>query len=268
MVEILSGIIPHENDAQIKNKLGSLLTRTDLLFGLGLIPDPAGTTLSFVDKGGVEQTVAMEPIPMSGRPAWLLDLSPTEDAPLYRQRSGEHYWFHYLEESGTLYVKYNACRNMPDRPFSVFTQEVFGFLDSHDVRRMAIDLRQNGGGNSAIFAPFLAKIKKRASINRKGHLYVLIGRRTFSSAVLNALHLKNQTAAIFAGEPTGGKPNHFGEIKVFQLPNSKLPIQYSTKYFTISKEDTPSLRPDIPVKVNCRDYLSKTDPVLEAVIAR
>lgn len=268
VVEILSGIIPHENDAQIKNKLGSLLTRTDLLFGLGLIPDPAGATLSFLDKGGVEQTVAMEPVPMSGRPAWLLDLSPTEDAPLYRQKAGEYYWFHYLEESGILYVKYNACRNMPDRPFPEFTREVFGFLDTHDVRRLVIDLRQNGGGNSGIFAPFLAEIKKRESLNKEGRLYVLIGRRTFSSAGLNALELKNQTAALFAGEPTGGKPNHFGEIKYFQLPHSKIPVQYSTKYFTSATEDGPSLMPDIPVKVNFRDYLNNTDPVLEAVIAR
>jgi hypothetical protein len=268
VIEALSQVIPHENDAQIKNKLPSLLTRTDLLFGLGLLSDTSGTDLSFLDREGVEKTIKMEPISMSVRPAWLADLNKTEDAPLYRQRAGEFYWHHFLEESGTLFVKYNSCRNIPGRPFSEFTKEVFEFLDNHDTQRLIIDLRHNGGGNSAIFSPFIGEIKKRDSINQKGRLFVLIGRRTFSSAVLNALELQNQTEAIFAGEPTGGKPNHFGEIKYFELPHSKLPVQYSTKYFTIAAKDTPSLMPDIPVEVNFSHYLSNSDPVLEAVLEK
>lgn len=266
VVETLKQIIPHENDAQVKNKLPSLLTRTDLLCGLGLIPDASGAELSFIDRKEVERTIKMEAAAMSTQPAWLADLSRTEDAPLYRQRPGEFYWHHFIEKTGSLYVKYNACRNIPERPFSDFTKDVFEFLDNHQVRRLIIDLRHNGGGNSAIFSPFIQEIKKRKTLNQKGRLFVLIGRRTFSSAVLNALELQNQTEALFAGEPTGGKPNHFGEIKYFQLPHSKLPIQYSTKYFSIAREDTTSLFPDIPVKVNFKDYLENIDPVLEAVI--
>ena len=261
-------IIPHENEAQIKNKLPSLLTNTDLLFGLGLIPEISEAALSFIDREDTEKTIKMKPVSMSKQPAWMVDTRDTTNAPLYRQRAGDYYWFHYLEERGTIFVKYNSCRPMQDRSFAEFTAEVFDLIDTNNHHRLIIDLRHNGGGNSGIFTPFLAEIKKREFLKRAGHLFVLIGRRTFSSAVLNALHLKNQTEAIFAGEPTGGKPNHFGEIQVFQLPHSKLPIQYSTKYFTISKEDTPSLMPDIQIKVNCRDYLNNTDPVLEAVLAR
>ena len=42
---------------------------------------------------------------------------------------------------------------------------------------------------------------------------------------------QNDTEAIFIGEPTGGRPNHFGEVKSFNLPNSGLSVRYSTKYF-------------------------------------
>lgn len=268
VVEKLRLIIPHENEAQVKNKMGSLLTQTDILFALGITPDKEETTLDILDKEGVEKRLKMAPISMTSRPDWLVNTGDTSEAPLYRQRAGEYYWYHFLEDSGTLFFKYNACRPMKNKPFSQFTKEVFECVDQNEVRRMVIDLRHNGGGNSGIFNPFLKEIKNRESLNKKGRLFVLIGRRTFSSAVLNAIQLKNQAAALYAGEPSGGKPNHFGEIKVFQLPNSKLPIQYSTKYFTIAREDTPSLIPDIPVRIRFQDYLDKKDPVLEAVISR
>jgi hypothetical protein len=268
VINTLSQIIPHENKAQIKNKLPSFLTNTGILFGLGLIPDTSEAKLSFQDREGKKRTIEMKPVSMSKQPAWLVNTRDTTLAPLYRQKAGEYYWSQYLEETETLFFKYNSCRQITTLPFAQFTKEVFYLIDTKDIRRLVIDLRHNGGGNSGIFTPFLAEIKKRESINRKGGLYVLIGRRTFSSAVLNALLLKNQTAALFAGEPTGGKPNHFGEIKHFQLPLSKIPIQYSTKYFTIAKEDTPSLLPDIPVTVNFSDYLDNVDPVLQAILNR
>jgi hypothetical protein len=268
VIEALSTLIPHENQAQVKNKLPSLLTRTDLLFGLGLIPGTAETTLSFLNKDAEEKTITISPVSMSRRPQWLSGNEPEERLPLYRRKAKEDYWFEFIEGSGTLYVKYNSCRNIPGRPFPRFTEEVFAFADSHDVGRLVIDLRHNGGGNSGIFAPFLAAIKERESLNSEGRLFVLIGRRTFSSAVLNALELQNQTAALFAGEPTGGKPNHFGEIKYFRLPNSGIPIQYSTKYFSYAGEDSPSLMPDIPVKLNFADYKANTDPVLREVMQK
>ena len=44
---------------------------------------------------------------------------------------------------------------------------------------------------------------------------LLIGRATFSSAQMNAQQFRDRTKAILVGEPTGQKPNHFGEIKNF-----------------------------------------------------
>jgi hypothetical protein len=79
-----------------------------------------------------------------------------------------------------------------------------------------------------LLMPFINQIKANKKINKKGRLFVIIGRQTFSSAILNAISFKNNTEAIFVGEPTGGKPNHYGEIKVFTLKNSPIRVQYST----------------------------------------
>jgi hypothetical protein len=128
-------------------------------------------------------------------------------------------------------------------------------------------MRLNGGGNSLIAEPLIEGIKQRPAINSKGHLFVVIGGKTFSSAILNALKFKNETEAIFVGEPTGGKPNHFGEIKLFVLPRSWIVVSYSTKYFKHSPEDTPSLYPDIDVGVSFSDFMECRDPVYEAITA-
>jgi hypothetical protein len=92
-------------------------------------------------------------------------------------------------------------------------------------------------------------------------------RSTFPSAILNALVLRNETAATLIGEPTAGKPNHFGEVRTLELPNSAIKVSYSTKYFRDSDDDSPSLRPDILVEQTSADYLVGHDPVLDAIIS-
>jgi len=92
------------------------------------------------------------------------------------------------------------------------------------------------------------KLAKQKNINKKGKLFVIIGRKTFSSAVLNTLDFKKHTNAIIVGEETSGKPNHYGEIKSFELPNSKLKVYYSTKYFKHYEKDIETIRPDVIIK--------------------
>ena len=95
---------------------------------------------------------------------------------------------------------------------------------------------------------------------------MVTGRRTYSSAILNALQFKQETHAILIGEATGGSPNHYGEVKKFELPNSQYPIRYSTKYFKRIEEDRDTLEPDIKVGVSFEDYQTEKDVVLEKII--
>ena len=110
------------------------------------------------------------------------------------------------------------------------------------------------------------KLAAARQINRKGRLFVVLGRRTFSSAILNAIDLKKKTEAVFYGEPTGGKPNHYGEIRTLTLPHLGLKVSYSTKYFQFVEGDEPSLIPDVLVELALDDYLALRDPVLEAIL--
>jgi C-terminal processing protease CtpA/Prc len=79
------------------------------------------------------------------------------------------------------------------------------------------------------------------------------------------LRFRNTTKATLVGEPTAGKPNHFGEVRNFDLPNSHITVSYSTNYFRDSKEDTDSLMPDVLAELTFRDYLAGADPALNAI---
>jgi hypothetical protein len=56
----------------------------------------------------------------------------------------------------------------------------------------------------------------------------------FTSGLLNAIDLRQKTNATFVGEATGGKPNHFGEVGNFRLPNSRLQVNYAKRFSTPS----------------------------------
>jgi hypothetical protein len=264
----LASVIPHENEAQVRNQLPNLLADTAILHGLGLIPSPESASLTVVTPAGDRLTVEMTPLAFSSNPGWIVEAGDDSGAPLYLRNRRLYYWFEILEDSKALFFKYNSCREMQGKPFGVFVREMFGAADAAGVERVVVDLRHNGGGNSGIFRPFLDELGKRPGLMQKGRIFVLVGRRTFSSAILNALDLKKETPAVFAGEPTGGKPNHFGEVQMFQLPNSKLSVTYSVKSFKVIEDDPDSLYPEILVEPILRDYLDKADPVLEAVLKR
>ena len=143
--------------------------------------------------------------------------------------------------------------------------KVLDDLKKPETNKLVLDLRVNPGGSSPQGTEFARKVGKISRINKKGRIFVIIGKRTYSSAVINAIDFKRYTEAILCGEATSGQPNHFGETRQFVLPNSNLPVRYSTKYFKYSDEDEDSLMPDMAVETSIQDFAEGRDPVLEAI---
>jgi hypothetical protein len=268
--EIVRSIITVENESWFKQQFPNYLTDPEVLYLLKILPSPDEGEFTVKDRNGnllvlrLRSVSAKEPIKLI-RP---FDVAPAKP-PLYLRNPEQYYWYEYLADSKTLYLHYRRCANMPSQPFNKFAQELWEFMDENMVARLVIDLRLNGGGNSAIFDPFITALSKRPNINQTGQtrkIFVLIGRGTFSSAYLNALRLKQDTKAILIGEPTGQKPNAYGEVKTMNLPYSKLLVQYSTKYFMTAEGDPPSLAPDILVDRSSWDYINGRDPVLDRAL--
>lgn len=267
VIEILSQAIPHENASQLKKAIPNYLVYAEFLYGAGIISDPDKAVFTF-EIQGKPCDIELPAVSLKSDFRPVSSPRPQIPLPLYRKYQRALYAFEYLPQEKMLYVAYNSCRMRKDKPFPVFVEEIFACVDQNPIERFVIDIRNNGGGNSAIFMPMLKELTKRGPLNRKDRLFVITGRRTFSSAVLNAIQLRDQTQAVFVGEPSGGRPNHFGEVRMFMLRYSRLPVTYSTKYFTTSPEDTDSFYPDVIIELSIQDYLSHRDPVLEFIRAR
>ncbi len=265
--DILRPVITVENEWWFKQQFPNYLTDPEILHLLKLLPSADEGDFTFRDSNAKEFVVKLRPVSVKEEIKLIrpFDSSPGK-APLYLRNPDEYYWYEYLADSKTLYLHYRRCAEMPERPFDRFAMALLRFMNENPVERMVIDLRLNGGGNSFILMPFINALSRRRDVNQTGRLFVLIGRGTFSSAYLNALRLKLETKAILVGEPTGQRPNSYGEIKTMTLPHSKLPVQYSTKYFKTMDGDPPALNPDIPVECSSSDYASGRDPVLERVL--
>jgi C-terminal processing protease CtpA/Prc len=139
-------------------------------------------------------------------------------------------------------------------------------IDKHPIKRVVVDLRWNGGGDSRVISPLKKALAARPKL--AGHVYVLIGPNTFSSALDNAMEWKRELRATLVGEPTGGKPGgYYGEVKKLTLPNSKLVVRYTSKYFGgPPDQDASSLTPDIAAPLTLGDLISGRDPALGAAI--
>ena len=128
----------------------------------------------------------------------------------------------------------HACSNAATLPFTTFTAEFLKVVDAYAVDRFVIDVRNNPGGDSSLIQPLLNGLQQRFIAGQFGsaRLFVLIGRDTISSSLLNALQLKAAPFTTLVGEPTGGKPNHYGNTGALTLPRSGLRISYSTRFFS------------------------------------
>ena len=184
----------------------------------------------------------------------------------------------YFPQDKIYYILYNKClskevmlsygnkeqaETLPS--FEEFAQKVLGVLNKEPIDKIIFDLRSNGGGSSAQGTALIEKIAAFLQENPHIKTYVVIGRNTFSSAILNAMDFKRLTNAVFVGEETAGKPNHFGEVRAFTLPSSKLQVNYSTNYFKNVEEDVNTLTPDVLLETSFVDFSKGIDPVYEWV---
>ena len=172
----------------------------------------------------------------------------------------------FLQEGSVLFIQYNVCASDPAYPLNTFTQDMIALISENSVERIIIDLRYNSGGNSRLLEVFIDQLRELQKKQRFA-IDVLIGERTFSSAIMNAIQLQARTNARLVGNDTGGSVNHYGELGSFMLSYSKLPVQYSTKYFVMDrKHPGGSLKPDLSISPTVADLLSGIDAVVEAIL--
>lgn len=193
-------------------------------------------------------------------------------------------WTKLMPKSRIVYVQYNRCEGRevavrlgatPEEAAKLPSLEealdkaeaqLRASLAKGEADRFIIDLRFNPGGASDFGTRFAEKVARLPELKEPGRIFVIIGRRTFSSAIINAGDFKRLTGAILVGEPTSGTPNHYGQTTQFTLPSSGLVVTHSTKYFGEPGAPFEPLRPDLPAEMSFGQFAKGSDPAIGAIM--
>lgn len=268
VLEEISPFYSWENQAARFHFAGDKLGIAEMLRAAGATANDHQATFEFSSPGAADfHSVELTPVPFKGTTWKGIAIRPQGPAAVSMQNHPESLWWEAIPNTRTLYVRYEHCRDDQHKTIREYGQEILQLLDRQPFERLIIDLRQNGGGNSALLEPFISRLAGRKELKPRGSLITLIGHGTFSSAQLNAVSLREKAHSVLIGDPTGQKPNSYGEIKNFILPNSKLEVWYSTKHWVTEKGDPPSTMPDVLIEVTMDQYLKGQDPALEAALA-
>jgi uncharacterized protein (TIGR03437 family) len=263
-----------------------MLANSGILRGAGIAAAAGAIPFGFQLPSGEQVTIALSSDNSATVPA--VDAAGGYTGSLLNH-AGENYWSEYWAYAKTVYVRYSACVEMPARPASQFIANTLALIDGNAVETLVIDFRNNGGGSDGVFMPLVTGIQQRMKTlraNRRFRMYTLINGATFSAALDGAMYLKLSVipasmgilgppgsagaASILVGEPTGGKPGEYGNVKgPIILPASRLSLYCSQRWFPVLDgiPDRDSLYPDVAVNVRSTDYFARHDAILAAALA-
>jgi hypothetical protein len=260
--------VSYENELWLHQQSPRYMTAVEVLQHVGAADANGHVSLTLAKPGQAPFVLDVAPLAATEN-VTLTSMYDVLSIPplLYRKQLQRNYWFEYQPDSRSIFFQYNRCQQDPSLAFADFAKELFEAAAANRVDRIVVDLRLNQGGSSAVFEPFLAGLKSRPALRIHGHLFALIGRATFSSGLLAAIALKNDLGAVLIGEPTGEKPNSYGEVLQFTLPHSQLSVQYTTKFFRLARGGDPdALFPDVTIARSLDDALAGRDPAFEAAL--
>jgi tetratricopeptide (TPR) repeat protein len=273
-------LISRDNEMGVAFAAPYLLVMPEVLHGLGLIDDLERVPL-VLERDGRRQEVVLAPAgpaPLMARDTdrswevpegWVDARGAPEDWPLWLRRPGNKFWFEYLAPRRALYVQFNQVADKPEQTVARFADSLFAFARAHPVERLVLELRLNGGGNGDLNRPLLLGLIRAESLDVRGRLFVLVGRRTFSAAQFLASELERWTEAVFVGEPTASRGNAYGDSDRLTLPNSGVTVRVSTLYWQLSdpRDPRPWTPPETATDLAFDDYRRNRDPALEAALA-
>jgi hypothetical protein len=258
--ELLVPLTPvNETPWLAEGRIQEFLTTGMVLHGLGIIPHRDTARYTVANDSGREFRIDVRALAPGAQPKW----TPVyKNPPLFRQKPDEGFWYTYLADSKTVYCSFRSYKGLGKQ-----ARELLKLVAEKRPDKLVIDLRQNGGGDYTEGQRHLVEpLKALPNINRRGHLFVLIGAKTFSAAMSNSAHFRDRTAAILVGEPIGEKPNSYQESRRMTLPNSHLIVRYSVRFYKFVASGENVIRPDQEIVPTWEEYKAGRDPALEWVL--
>lgn len=256
-----------DNPVHLRRQFRQACNVADIYEYLGLVE--AGKPLTVTLKNG--KSLTLEPMGME-------EMGKLELAQISQLIKGQPetaardaYYFAKPLTENVYYIQYNVCREAEDLSMEDFAALVKKDLEAGDYGRVLLDLRNNGGGSDGVIWPLFEVL--REAMDGGAELVGLIGEATFSSALINAVEIQ-EMGGVLAGEPAGGSVCHFGAVKTFSLPNSKVRGQVSSKYLDLNTlldaaagRGVETLEPDVLAYQTLEDTLEGKDTLVQLCLA-
>lgn len=268
ILERFSSFVSADNPIKLRRQVGQVIYAAEILEYLGIIP-PGGSLTLGLETG--ELTLSPLSYEEMAAAQGVTLASQREKKPVTAYDKTQAYTAFPLDRS-TYYIQYNRCQEDPNKPMDEFAVQVADDLKTGNYRQVLLDLRNNGGGSDGVIQPLLAVLADGVHAG-SFRLWGVIGEATFSSAIINAVMIK-EAGGFLAGTLTSGSVDHFGATRSFTLPNSGIKVSCSQKWIDMSTlfesarpYDVEPLRPDITVEPVLADYLAGKDTEVEYLLA-
>jgi hypothetical protein len=266
-LQVLRSYVSVDNEAGYWWRVPQQLSAAELLEASGLAVTADAVQMTFQLRNGQTRSVELHPLQKGAEPETFRATKEGIEMPLYRSNVGQAYWLKRLENS-LIYFQYNAVDDLKEDPFSEFCERLLKEALDPSVRGLIIDLRHNGGGDNELLQTLIHSLVRLKAAKPSQPLYVITSRHTFSAAMNCATRIQRAVGAVFVGEPTGSRPNHYGEFNMVRLPYTGLAGSVSSLLWqdAFPNDSRPWIVPDLPAQMSSEDYWNGRDPAMEAIL--
>ena len=270
--ELVEPLVPHDNALNTRGMAPHYVLTAEVLHGLGIVDTAGRAAFTFEAPAGARADVTLTPVPGPQYASEFADplhghypsVLPSAPRPLYLANSAKALWVGTLAGGRAVYVGYNAV----SAPSPAMLRRIRRLALAASTRRVVVDVRLNGGGDNTTYGP-LVDLFASEQVNRRGKLYLLIGRATFSAAANFVAEIDRDTRAVAVGEPTGGGVETYGDTVPVLLPSLGWYVYVASRYHERKrgpKDHRLAVAPDVRVELTSAQYFAGRDPVLERAL--
>lgn len=263
LLEAYKQVAAYELDFYVENQFESQVIINEYMLRLCGVDTSDGVTMTFENESGTEE--------------YHYDFVPIAKVKGYEYSEEEKPWVFYEidKENSVGIFTLTTCVN--NEEYRSVLESFFAEVFAGNIENVVVDLRYNGGGNSAVanefityldvekyqgwdsgirFGGYLYKNENIVHKNKQkeqvfdGQVYVLTNIKTYSAAMDFAMLIGDNDLGTIVGEPSGNLPDSYGDILSFQMPNSKLMlcVSYKRWYRVDQSKSGQPIMPDYEVE--------------------
>ena len=255
-----------ENEQSSKDRTSSYLVVSEILKALNITKKLNEAKFTFEDEKGNKEKILLKSYNKKLLTSFKYQTAKLTIPNISRPKESKlnNLWFTSLNKSKTIYINFKEYPS--EKEMNVFSEDVYTYIQKHKSKHLIIDLRDNYGGDFYKGLLLSAWLNTCNSIDWKSKVYVLVNRKTYSAAMVNALQFKQILNAKIIGEPTGANPNGYQDMGQFLLPNSKLLITHTKRLFRFQDTNSKGLQPDYFITSKWKNFKNGFDEVFNWVL--